>query len=301
MKPENLLTNIFLDSGDPHKTERLSEPCEDTKQVLEHCGFLDGQTTNPSLVAQNPETKERIEKGEMFTRDELLSFYKNIVQDISEFIPNGSVSIEVYADSESTADDMVEQAREMDSWITNAHIKLPIIPEGLKAARQAIDEGMRVNMTLCFSQAQAAAVYNATEGASAGDVFVSPFVGRLDDQGENGMDLIRNILKMYEQGDGHVQVLTASVRSLDHFKAAIKAGTDIITAPFDVLKEWADQGMPVPDERFGYDESDLQPIPYTEMDLEQSWVEYDISHPKTDEGIEQFAQDWNALLRHSAS
>ena len=91
------------------------------------------------------------------------------------------------------AEDMLPQGREMFSWIPNAHIKFPTSHEGLKAADQAVQEGLRVNLTLCFSQEQAAAVYAATKGAKKGDVFVSPFIGRLDDRGENGMDLIANI------------------------------------------------------------------------------------------------------------
>ncbi len=108
-------------------------------------------------------------------------------------------------------------------------------------------------MTLCFSQAQAAAVYAATRGAKKGEVFVSPFIGRLDDRGENGMDLIANILKMYGKGDGHVEVLTASVRTLDHLLCAIKLGSDIITAPLAVLKEWKEKGLPMPKDDYPYD------------------------------------------------
>ena len=88
----------------------------------------------------------------------------------------------------------------MFGWIPNAHVKFPTSAEGLKAAEKAIGLGLRVNMTLCFSQAQAAAVYAATRGARKGQVFVSPFIGRLDDRGENGMDLIANILRMYAKG-----------------------------------------------------------------------------------------------------
>jgi len=100
-------------------------------------------------------------------------------------------------------------------------------------------------MTLVFSQEQAAAVYAATIGAKRGQVYLSPFIGRLDDRGEQGMDLIANIIKMYGAGDGHVEVLTASVRSLEHFTRAIELGSDIITSPFKVLKEWADARMPL--------------------------------------------------------
>ncbi len=287
MKPEDLKTRIFLDSGDP----------EETKEAIRLLGFLDGQTTNPSLVNKNPEIKARLEGGEKFTLQELHGFYREIVQEVSSLIPDGSVSVEVYADKNTTAEEMLKQGREMFSWIPNAHIKYPTTREGLEVAKKSVEEGMRVNMTLCFSQQQAAAVYAATRGAKKGQVFVSPFIGRLDDRGENGMDLIQNIIRMYEKGDGHVEVLTASVRSLDHLIYAIHLGTDIVTAPFKVLKEWGEKGMPMPDENFAYKPENLKPIPYEQLDLHKDWSEFAISHELTDAGIDRFAADWNSLLK----
>lgn len=242
---------VFLDSGDP----------QETKQAIKLPGKLDGQTTNPSLIAKNPDAS-----GKKFTREEILSFYKSVVKQISRLIPRGSVSVEVYADKSTTAEEMFKQGKEMFSWIPNAHIKYPITKAGLEAAQKSVREGMRVNMTLCFTMQQAAAVYAATLGAKKGQVFISPFVGRLDDQGENGMDLVRNILEMYRQGDGHVEVLTASVRNLGHFLQARSLDCDIITAPLRVLKQWADQ-------------------------------DYDIKHELTDIGIERFSADWNNLIK----
>ncbi len=152
-------------------------------------------------------------------------------------------------------------------------------------------------MTLCFNEEQAAAVYAATRGAKAGDVFVSPFVGRLDDRGENGMALIENILKMYKAGDGHAQVLSASVRSMDHFLYSLALGADIVTAPLKILSEWAKNGKPVPGKEFAYDSSAFKTIPYTGVDLNRKWTEYDIRHELTDKGIERFASDWNTLIQ----
>jgi transaldolase len=192
---------------------------------------------------------------------------------------------------------MLAQGKEMFGWIPNAHIKFPTSNEGLKAAEQAIKERLRVNMTLCFSQEQAAAVYGATRGAKKGEVFVSPFIGRLDDRGENGMDLIANILKMYGKGDGHVEVLTASVRTLDHLLCAIKLGSDIITAPFTILKEWAEKGLPMPKDDYVYDRGKLTAIPYQDIDLSKKWQEYDIFHDLTVKGMERFSADWNALIK----
>ena len=170
MKPEGLTTKIFLDSGDP----------AETRQVIEALGFLDGQTTNPTLVAKNPYARERFEKGDKFTKEEIFDFYKKVVTEVAEMIPHGSISIEVYADDTVSADTMFEQGKDMFTWIPNAQVKYPILPAGLEAAKRSIEAGMRVNMTLCFTQQQAAAVYSATRGAKKGDVFVSPFVGRLD-------------------------------------------------------------------------------------------------------------------------
>jgi transaldolase len=226
-QPKDLKTKIFLDGGDP----------EETKKAIDLLGFLDGQTTNPTLISRNPEVRERLEKGEKFTEKEMLDFYRDTVREISNLVPRGSISVEVYADRSTAAENMLEQGKEMFSWIPNAQIKFPTAKEELKAAERALKDGLRINMTLCFTQQQAAAVYAAARGAKKGDVYVSPFIGRLDDRGENGMDLIRNVIRMYEKGDGHVEVLTASVRHLDHLLYAVKLGSDIITSPFKILKE----------------------------------------------------------------
>ena len=103
MKPQALKTRIFLDGGDPDETRKLKE----------EMGFLDGQTTNPTFVAQNPEVRERLDKGEKFTEHELLDFYRKMVRQIADIIPEGSISIEVYADAETSAEIMLEQGGAM--------------------------------------------------------------------------------------------------------------------------------------------------------------------------------------------
>lgn len=285
MKPEGLKTKIFLDSCDS----------KETKQILDLLGFLDGQTTNPTLVAKNPYARERFQKGEKFSKEEILDFYKKVIIEISELIPNGSVSVEVYADKNTSADEMFQQGKEMFQWIPNAHVKYPINLTGLECAEKSIKEKMRVNITLCFNQEQAGAVYSATKGAKKGDIFLSPFIGRFDDRGENGMDIIANIKKMYEKSDGHVEILSASVRTMEHFMASLALEVDIITAPFKILKEWGEKGMPLPDENFIY-KSDLKNILYKDVDLEKPWRDYNIQHDLTDKGVERFASDWNALI-----
>ena len=287
MRPQNLKTRIFLDGGDP----------AETKEIISLLGFLDGQTTNPTLISKNPEAHKRLEQGNKFSEEEILHFYNGVVREVSSMIPQGSISIEVYADASTKAEQMLKQGKEMFSWIPNAHVKYPSTKEGLKAAEQAVKGGLRVNMTLCFKQEQAAAVHAATSGAKRGDVFVSPFIGRLDDRGENGMEVIANIIKMYQKDDGHVEVLTASVRTFDHLLYALQLESDIITAPYKILKEWGEKGLPMPGNDYVYRAGDLKSIPYKELDLTKNWQEFDINHDLTDKGMEKFSADWNALIR----
>jgi transaldolase len=285
-KPAGLTSKIFLDSGDP----------AETKAILSLLGFLDGQTTNPTLVAKNPYARERFDKGEKFSETEIYDFYRKVVTELSGLIPGGSVSIEVHAAPETTANAMFAQGKEIFGWIPNAHIKYPTTTAGLEAAQRSTEEGIRVNMTLCFTQEQAAAVYAATAGAPKGSTFVSPFVGRLDDLGENGMDLIANTVRMYEASDGHTEVLSASIRSQEHFMQSLALGADIITAPFSILEAWGEAGMPLPDADYAYDTGPLHAIPYKELDLNQPWQSFDIHHTLTNKGIDRFTADWNALL-----
>ncbi|PIT86140.1 MAG: transaldolase [Candidatus Magasanikbacteria bacterium CG10_big_fil_rev_8_21_14_0_10_43_6] len=283
-RPENMHTRIFLDGSD------LSE----MDQIQATLGFLDGQTTNPSNFISALK-KERGEEGLQFEQEALYALYKSRVQEISKKIPNGSVSIEVYADADTTAEAMIAQGKDMYTWIPNAHIKLPITTAGLAAAETLVGAGMRVNMTLCFSQEQAAAVYAATQGAKKGDVFISPFIGRVNDKGNNGMDLITNILKMYRDGDGHVDVLAASIRNGEQLAKAIAVGADITTSYKQAIDEWATAGMPVSDAA-EFIHPTLSPIPYETLSLEKAWQEYHIQHDMTDDGLRRFAEDWNNLL-----
>ena len=268
-------TKIFLDSSDP----------AETALAINYLGFLDGQTTNPTLVSKNPLIKACL-ANKKITPEELLMLYQQIIQKVAQLIPNGSISIEVHADSTTTAEKMLEQARLMNNWTPNPHIKFPITKEGIGAAKHWLDEGGMVNMTLCFTQEQAAAVYTATRGAKRGQVFLSPFIGRLDDQGECGLDLLENILQMYKQGDGHVEVLTASIRNINHLDRAVKLGSDIITAPLQVLKEWA----------IATETLKLQPIHHKPLDLNLPWSSFMIDHNSTTNGLKRFADDWNHII-----
>lgn len=282
-------TQLFIDGGDPKETAEAT-------RLLNEAGYagLDGQTTNPSLVAKNPEIAAQIQTGEKLSREELLAKYQEIVQSIEKNAP-GAISIEVYADQETTASEMVAQAREMARWIASAVIKLPTTPAGLQAA-EIVKGEMRLNLTLCFSQQQAAAVYAATRG-SAYPVFVSPFVGRLDDAGWDGTQHVANVLKMYREGDGHVHVLSASFRWIESVLEVLRLQTHAVTINFKLFEPWAKQRFPLPDENFHY-QSDGKPIPYEEgHDLSSAWQTFDWQHDLTDAGLKKFADDWNSLIQ----
>ena len=287
-------TQLLVDGGDPEETLRV-------KSLI---GYVDGQTTNPTLVAKNPEVRTLVSSGHKLSSREELDEYKKIVQTISPLVGNAGVSIEVYADFDTTAEEMLAQGREMFSWIPNAYVKYPCTHEGLRAAQMSVREAMRVNMTLCFSQEQAAAVYAATKGSKA-PVYVSPFVGRLDDRGDDGMDLVKNIKQMYKTGDGHVHVLAASIRHLKHLLGSFALETELVTAPGKAWEEWAASSFQLPEADFVYQGTDkadkpLKPIAYKSVDLNREWESFDIRHDLTTKGIQQFVADYKSTLKQSA-
>jgi transaldolase len=287
-------TKLLVDGGDPDETLRV-------KKLL---GFVDGQTTNPSLIAKNPAIQQKIASGHSLTSQEEQDEYRKIVQTISPLVGEAGVSIEVFADLNTSAEDMLAQGQEMFTWIPNAYIKYPSTHEGLRAAEMSVRKQMRVNMTLCFSQEQAAAIYAATKG-SKDPVYVSPFVGRLDDRGENGIDLVRNIKTMYRNGDGHVHVLAASLRHVEHLLASFALDSELATVPAKLLEQWAASNFPMPPRDFSYKAVDekgrpLKPIAYKELDLNRSWESFDISHELTTKGIQKFVADYQSTLKRSA-
>ncbi len=172
-------------------------------------GLLDGVTTNPSLVAK---------EGRSF-RDMLVEIC-NIV--------DGPISAEVVS---IEADAMVKEGKELAKIHKNIVVKVPLIPEGLKATKRMAAEGIKVNVTLCFSPTQ------ALLAAKAGAWCVSPFIGRLDDISSNGMELIRQILTIYKNYDYKTYVLVASVRHPQHVVEAALAGGHICTMPFTIFQQ----------------------------------------------------------------
>ena|SRR5258708_2861853 len=168
----------------------------------------------------------------------------------------------------------------------------------------SVERNMRVNMTLCFSQSQAAGVYAATKG-SREPVYISPFVGRLDDRGDDGMQVVRNIKKMFERGDGHVHVLAASLRKVDHLLYSFALGVELATAPAKILEQWAASKFPSPGENFIYrvldaNRNPLRPIPYKELNLNAPWESFDMKHELTDNGIKKFVADYKSTLAPAA-
>ena len=277
-------TKILVDGGDPQETLRV-------KELL---GFVDGQTTNPSLVANNPHIKQLLASGHKLSEQEELDEYGKIVREISPLVGDAGVSIEVFSDRKTTTQEMIAQGKEMYSWIPNAYVKYPCTTEGLRAAQMSVQQGLRVNLTLCFSQQQAAAVYAATKG-SREPAYVSPFVGRLDDIGQNGMDLVKNAKRMLVPGDGHLLVLAASIRNLEQLLCCFWLDVDLVTAPVRVLTLWAEKGFPMPEADFQY-RSSAKPIPYEELDLAQPWESFNIGHELTTRGLEKFVADYRKTL-----
>jgi len=173
-------------------------------------GLLDGVTTNPSLVAKS---------GRKFA---------DVIAEICAIVP-GPVSAEVAA---TAFDQMMAEARVLRAIAHNVTVKLPLTPDGLRACRALSDDGVMINVTLCFSAAQ------ALLAAKAGASFISPFVGRLDDIGQDGMGLIADILQIYRNYPHlKTEVLVASVRSPQHVVAAAKLGAHVVTLPPPVLRQ----------------------------------------------------------------
>lgn len=203
----------------------------DTEQIRKGLdwGMVDGVTTNPSLIAKMGKA------------------YLPTVREVAQLVP-GPVSGEVLA---TDTEGMLEQGRRLADLADNVVVKIPLGPAGLSAVRTLTEEGIATNVTLCFSPAQ------ALLAAKAGATYISPFVGRLDDVGQDGMQLIEEILEIYSHFDFDTQVLVASIRHTQHVVQAAQLGADVGTLPFGVLEKL-------------------------------------YKHPLTDRGLEGFLADWKA-------
>ena len=201
----------------------------ETKEIVEliDLGMIDGVTTNPSLIKKSG---------------------RDVFQVLTEIcqIVQGPVSAEVVA---VTAEEMVSEGHRLTQIASNIVVKVPLTLEGLKACNILSSEGIRVNVTLCFSSNQ------ALLAAKAGATYISPFIGRLDDLGMNGMNLIEDIRIIYDNYDFDTKILAASIRSPLHVNESALAGADVVTVPPAVIKKLA-------------------------------------HHPLTDKGLQSFLADW---------
>ncbi|WKY45676.1 fructose-6-phosphate aldolase [Eubacteriaceae bacterium ES2] len=193
-------------------------------------GIIDGITTNPSLIAK---------EGRNF---------EDVIKEITAIV-DGPISAEVIS---TEAEEMVNEARPLAKLHPNIVIKIPMTADGIRATSILSKEGISVNVTLVFSATQALAA------AKAGAAFVSPFIGRIDDMGADGMEVVREIMTIFKQYNFKTQVIAASIRTRNHIKLAALAQTDIATVPYKVLMD-------------------------------------SLKHPLTDMGIEKFLSDWKKV------
>ena len=185
----------------------------DNIKEAQSLGILDGVTTNPSLIA-----KEGI-KG----KDNVLKHYKKICE-----IVNGEVSAEVIS---TDFEGMIQEGQELASLNPQIVIKIPMIEEGIKAIRYFSNKGIKTNCTLVFSLGQ------ALIAAQAGAKYVSPFIGRLEDNGQDGIQIVKSIVDMFEKQNYQTKVLAASIRNKNHIEECARIGAHVVTAPLLAIKE----------------------------------------------------------------
>lgn len=210
---------FFIDTADINEIKEAND-----------LGILDGVTTNPTLVSKT---------GRPFM---------DVIKEIC-CIVKGDVSVEVVS---VECEQMVSEAREVAKISDNVVVKIPLIKEGLKAVKILSGEGIKTNVTLCFSANQ------ALLAAKAGGTYVSPFIGRLDDRGQEGMQIIEEIRTIYDNYSFETQIIVASIRNPVHVKDAALIGADVATVPFDVFDKLA-------------------------------------QHPLTDDGLKKFLADWEKV------
>ena len=219
-KKENTIMKLFIDTANVDEIRRAND-----------LGVICGVTTNPSLIAK---------EGRDFVE---------VVKEITEIV-DGPISAEVIS---LEADAMIKEALELYETINNNNlvIKIPMCVEGLKATKQLSAKGIKTNVTLIFSTAQ------ALLAAKAGATYVSPFVGRLDDIGYEGIELVEDIVKVFRMYGMKTEVISASIRSSNHVIEVARVGSDIATIPYKIIESM-------------------------------------IKHPMTDNGIQRFLADWVA-------
>jgi len=211
---------FFIDTADLEEIQEAND-----------LGVLDGVTTNPSLCAKIG-----------------VADFEGHIAKICNLV-EGDISAEVVS---TTYEDILAEARNLSQIADNVVVKVPLIKEGIKAIRTLSDEGIRTNCTLCFSPTQ------ALIAAKAGATYISPFIGRLDDICEDGMQLIEDVVQIYDNYGFETEVLAASIRHPMHVLEAARLGADVATMPLAVIDQL-------------------------------------LHHPLTDSGLERFLEDWNSL------
>lgn len=295
-----MATKLLLDSGDPIEYKEISDLAKRNGTEIW------GSTTNPSLIAKKL-------SGEKVSSQQAFELQKQIALDILKLVP-GAVSAEVYADENTKAEEMIEQGKDIATWHKRIVVKLPTTFEGFKARTALRNKKIPVNNTLVFSLAQIYAIclHEDIMQKKYGPInniyppFISPFLGRLDDIGENGSDLLAHGMKIKGMVKSKLWMLEASVRSVEHFKKGFEVGSELITAPAKAYREYF--SLPA----MNHEPSsivNLKSIPYWQPSqelLEISSIDdfmsalesekLDINHQLTDKGLVRFAQDWKAIL-----
>lgn len=305
------MTKFVLDSGDPDEYKKIAKLAKDAGSELW------GATTNPSLIAKKL-------TGKKLTQQEAFALQKELVLAITKIVP-GAVSAEVYADTHSTAEDMIGQGRDIATWHTRVVVKLPTTIEGFKARTTLRKEHIPVNNTLVFSQEQIFAIclHERISQEQFGPTdnlwppFISPFVGRLDDKIEDGMSLVEHgmiLKKLFSLSLPKSQIaiwmLAASIRRVEHLKRSITLHSELITAPAKMYEEWfalSEEQKESLDEN-AYAKTLTAPAywnpPKELMEIDTfeafdnaiSSKKLSINHRLTDSGIERFTADWQAIL-----
>jgi transaldolase len=211
---------FFIDTANPGEIKKAYE-----------MGVIDGVTTNPSLISKE-------------NRD-----FESLIKEICEIIQGLPISLEVLS---LNSDGMIEEARKLSKRGENIVVKIPMTSEGLKAIKVLASEGIKTNTTLVFSPTQ------ALLAAKAGTTYVSPFIGRLDDISQTGMDLVKQIMTIFDNYDFQSQVIVSSIRHPIHVLEAALIGADVATIPYKVIEQL-------------------------------------VKHPLTDIGIERFLEDWKKV------
>ena len=299
----------LLDSGDPDEYKEIAALAKTKGEQLW------GSTTNPSLIAKKL-------AGKKVTQKEAFALQKDLVMQIVDLVP-GAVSSEVYADEKTTSDEMIEQGREIATWHKRVVVKLPTTFEAFKARTALRKEKIMVNNTLVFSQQQIFAIclheqIMQKEFGPINDLFppfISPFVGRLDDIGQNGMQLVEHgmqIKKLFSttlpQSSLAIWMLEASTRNAGHITQGIATRTELLTAPASLYKTWFSL-TPVEQGTYPKIPDKLETIPYWNPPQELFKIDtidtymnalktgkLAIMHPLTDKGLIRFAQDWKAII-----